>query len=879
MTAYPYPDADPQLVNSMKLASGFLKDPVANYLQRCVPLTPDEQHFAGADEEQAGELDEAGLGLSDEEQAGELDEAGLGLSGEEQAGEVPLDPVVRALDLLCPNAPVAVCALHPGPKDWLQYEYFDDHAAAARWVAALPGTVKATYIVMNPYVKTSTGAGITAKDITRLRWFLIDCDPKREVKKSNATEWELGLARTLAAKAQTYLTSLGWSAPLGGDTGNGTARIYAIDLPNDAPSIALLNSVLKHLAARFDTTGVEVDQSTGDAAQLTKLYGTMARKGPATDDRPHRLATLTHIPDRLDVVTVSLLQLAAPGATTEPKPKSTAKGLYDLDAILAKVTVFSTIDKGDYTEYQIECPWDAEHSDPGRRNGTIFTWSDEGAPGFACPHSHCKAAGRRWEAFRDHLGITTKDLILKPDDPMPSAEAFVVRAYTVDDLRTLHHQSGVFYGYQRDAGAYQQRDEAAVRSDIYKFLQPAQQYVNRGTKATPKLELTPFQPTISKVANVLDALRAVCNLPTSQMAPCWLHREYGDLDPRDMLAFTNGLLHVPTRKLYMPTPHLFTLNGLDFAYDPWAPAPTAWLAFLHQLWPSDKSSIEMLQEMFGYLLTPDTSFQKVFLLHGPRRSGKGIIGRIVRCLVGERNTCGPALSDFGETFGKQGLIGKTLALISDARISQRTDTAKVAETLLRISGEDEVSVARKFLEDWIGALYVRFVILTNELPHINDASGALASRFELLTFTESFYGREDRGLFNKLAPELPSIALWALEGRDRLYKRGHFVQPTSADQLMQELEDLSSPVSVFLRTHTKCEPGVSVPKKELFAQWVLWCGLHGEVKAGTDATLGRNVRAILPGVQDKRETVGGKQERCWVGVRLSTVIEQEKTDM
>lgn len=45
-----YPDANPQLIKSMKLAAKFLKEPAADlpdYLQ----LTPDEQHFADADEE------------------------------------------------------------------------------------------------------------------------------------------------------------------------------------------------------------------------------------------------------------------------------------------------------------------------------------------------------------------------------------------------------------------------------------------------------------------------------------------------------------------------------------------------------------------------------------------------------------------------------------------------------------------------------------------------------------------------------------------------------------------------------------------------------------------------------------------------------------
>ena len=240
----------------------------------------------------------------------------------------------------------------------------------------------------------------------------------------------------------------------------------------------------------------------------------------------------------------------------------------------------------------------------------------------------------------------------------------------------------------------------------------------------------------------------------------------------------------------------------------------------------------MLQEVFGYLLTPDTRFKKIFLLHGPKRSGKGTIGRILRRLVGERNACSPTLAAFGEPFGKQVLIGKTLAVISDARISRKTDTAQVAETFVGVSGEDAQTVPRKFLDDWNGPLYVRFVMLSNELPHINDASGALASRFLLLALTESFYGKEDLGLFNRLVPELPSIALWALEGRDRLYERGYFVQPSS--QQLTRSRRPQQPVAV-LRTHT-VRVGASVTKKGCSRVGV-WCPSTAS-KPGTDATFG-----------------------------------------
>jgi hypothetical protein len=287
----------------------------------------------------------------------------------------------------------------------MEYAYFDDHTEGAAWAHRLQH-VKAVYVVMNPYTKTSTGPGITTADITRRLWFLIDFDPRRQ-KGSNSTDEELGLARIVAAEVKDNLTSRGWPEPIECNSPNGAHLIYLIDLPNDKASTGLINGILKHLQ-RFDTTGVEVDQTTADAAQITKLYGTWARKGPATADRPHRLSAITSIPAVLATVPRERLEQLAAVTTKAEKPKSQGKGLYDLDAILAKVEVFSQTDKGDYTEYQIKCPWDAEHSDPGSEHGTIFTWSKDGAPGFTCPHSHC-ANKRRWEAFRDHLDIKIDD--------------------------------------------------------------------------------------------------------------------------------------------------------------------------------------------------------------------------------------------------------------------------------------------------------------------------------------------------------------------------------------------------------------------------------------------------------------------------------------
>ena len=85
------------------------------------------------------------------------------------------------------------------------------------------------------------------------------------------------------------------------------------------------------------------------------------------------------------------------------------------------------------------------------------------------------------------------------------------------------------------------------------------------------------------------------------------------------------------------------MNCLPFDYDAQAPAPKLWLRFLEQLWPDDKAAKWTLRRMFGLLLTGDTSYQKIFVIIGPKRAGKGVIGRILRALLGEDNVVNPTM--------------------------------------------------------------------------------------------------------------------------------------------------------------------------------------------------------------------------------------------
>jgi putative DNA primase/helicase len=451
-------------------------------------------------------------------------------------------------------------------------------------------------------------------------------------------------------------------------------------------------------------------------------------------------------------------------------------------------------------------------------------------------------------------------LVFNPRDPLPTARRFVGLFYQREAGRTLFHHRGGFYAW--DGSAYTEVAETELRARLYDML-------GKAWRPVGKDKLEPFQPTASKVNDVMDALKAATHLAGDAAAPCWLD---GRRTPAaaELLACDNGLLHLPTRKLLAATPAFFGLNAVGFGYDPVAPEPTAWLDFLDSIWRDDLEAIDTLQEIFGHLLTTDTRHQKMFLIVGPKRSGKGTIARVLKALLGNANVAGPTLSGLGTNFGLAPLIGKPLAIISDARLSGRADQHVIAERLLSISGEDHLTIDRKHREAWTGTLPTRFLVLTNELPRIADSSGALASRFIVLTLAESFFGREDHGLTDRLLGELPGILNWSLDGWERLRDRGRFQQPASSAEAIQELDDLGSPISVFVRERCIVAPGRSVQAQTLFDAWTTWCEAQGRDHPGTAQTFGRDLRAAVPGlkVTQPRSGEGARRPRTYEGIGL-----------
>lgn len=428
----------------------------------------------------------------------------------------------------------------------------------------------------------------------------------------------------------------------------------------------------------------------------------------------------------------------------------------------------------------------------------------------------------------------TSATIIDPKAPLRTARLLVERDHTRGGVRVLRHWRDTFYRW--NGSCYEQLGEQAVRNLVYAALSECLRIAGN--------RLARIEPTPRLVSDVIDSLKPVCALDDRIEPKAWLGPAPAEDRPPapEFVPVRNGLVHLPSRELWPPDPSFFALSAAGIDYDPEAPEPAAWLAFLRELWADDQASIDALQELVGYWLAGETVQQKIALLVGPTRSGKSTIGRVVTQLLGAANVTAPALGDFGNRFGLEPLVGKSLAIVADARLSERTDQAAIVEKMLSISGEDVVTVDRKYREPWCGRLGTRLLLISNEAPILRDTSCALQNRFVVLKLTESFLGREDTALGERLSAELAGVFNWGAEGWHRLLARGHFVQPESAAEMIRAMADLASPVSAFLRDRCVRSAELQTEQKRLYEAFGQWHADQG--RDGRKITKNRFTREL-----------------------------------
>lgn len=356
------------------------------------------------------------------------------------------------------------------------------------------------------------------------------------------------------------------------------------------------------------------------------------------------------------------------------------------------------------------------------------------------------------------------------------------------------------------------------------------------------------------------------------------------IDPNDFFVIKdiykipvlNGILNLKTKELEPFSPHYFFFNKLPIIYDP-DKKPETIIKFFNDIL-KDQNDINVLQELFGYLLLRDYKFEKAFMFLGDGRNGKGKTIELMKRFIGAENCANISLIEIEKnSFALSQLHNKMANLSADLSKHALVNTGNFKT----LTGHDLISADRKFQTRVNFVNYAKMIFACNELPTTHDITTAFFNRWLLIDFPFTFVSKEeydklpnknnykiaDRQIIEKISTEdeLTGLLNFALEGLNRLLERQSFSSSTSTEETKKRWLRKSNSLNAFYMDCIKEDFESWIGKDNFKEVYVDYCRIH-KLNIASDKEIKQSLE--MQGIIDGRITSEGVQFRVWKGINF-----------
>jgi len=788
-----------------------------------------------------------------------------------------ISEIEQSLNLIIQEGKVTeLRAVGKGSARYTESGYFTDLRKMAEEAARITQYTNGVYFTPNPvnpdllarctnrteaYPKSTT----SNDDITNRQWLLIDCDPIRPADISSTND-EKEAAMMKALQIRQGLTNKGWPEPIVADSGNGAHLMYRINLPiNDNE---LVKRVLEALSMLFSDDKVKVDTVVHNTARIWKLYGTWARKGDNTDDRPHRPARVIWEETPGEFALVSKLQLEElariiPTKPTKKPSKRANTSQFDVEAWIIKheldvVGPSAFKDKNGKTAkrwlFHI-CPWNPDHTN----DSAYIIQFEDGAIAAGCFHDGCK--DQNWQSLRK----------LYEPDYEPRKQTYALTDYGNAERLVSQHGDNIRYCPQQNKwyiwnGKYWSQD---ITGDIDRMAKSTVRsiYTEANSISDPDRRSSVAKWAIKsesekRIKSMIDLAQTEPEIPVT----------VNDLDANYWLInCENGVIDLRSDKLlphnrdYLLTKMIpVEWKGLDYTSDLWEKVLSDWTG-------GDESLRTFLQSATGYSITGDTSEEVLFFIHGPTQAGKSTF------IDGIKNTLGEytKTADF-ETFLKRSSTGgvrNDIARLAGSRIVISIEVEKgkkLAEGLIKtITGGDDVASRFLYKETFEFKPTFALWLVANDAPDIDADDEAIWRRILRIPFSYTVPKEKRDNKLKKILKDDPdiksAILSWAVRGCLMWQKDGLQVP----EKVRLSTEDYRKEVDPFLAFFDEVcvfEPNAWASTMNIYNAYQQWADNFGEQKLYNNRPLTDRLKKIGCSARTKREH--GMSARGWQGVRI-----------
>jgi len=333
----------------------------------------------------------------------------------------------------------------------------------------------------------------------------------------------------------------------------------------------------------------------------------------------------------------------------------------------------------------------------------------------------------------------------------------------------------------------------------------------------------------------------------------------------------------------------YIYKELPITYRSWKDSkdtpPTMYIDFLVSSCEEDMKSIELIREFGGYILADSYPLHKMLIIEGVPGSGKSILAKILQMCLGSQYYAAVSIKGLVNRFGLGELMGKKLAVMSEAREIDFNILKAIIPILLKIIGQDYIDTEAKHKSVLTELLECKLLMMTNLTPVLPDDTGALAQRVMMIRFDRCFRdtGDEILGLDRKIIDEgLASIIRWHLVGLERLSDRKEFIESTSGIAAKKMLVEQIDPLKVFINTYFKIDNTTDsdkwVVQKDFIRYFRAYLKRIGqptkESRLKHRASI-RNVQSLFPKILKTRRTVDSMTVWLLEGLNPVTVLDME----
>lgn len=268
--------------------------------------------------------------------------------------------------------------------------------------------------------------------------------------------------------------------------------------------------------------------------------------------------------------------------------------------------------------------------------------------------------------------------------------------------------------------------------------------------------------------------------------------------PAYLIAFRNGVYNITTKTLEPHSPSNIITNKIDWDYDPNAYNETADRT-LNKLACQDETIRALLEEIIGYCFYRRNELGKAFILLGDNSNGKSTYLDVVRFILDDSNTSSLALQDLGSRF-KTGELFNKLANIGDDIPDTWVPDPSIFKKV--VTG-DRLTAEFKGTNPFEFNPYSKMLLSANEMPRIDDKTGAVKRRLVPVPFKAVFSPNDpdyDPHIKDKLKQEdsIEYLIRVGIEGLHRVLTNNRFSTNADIERELKSIDELNNPIIGFI---------------------------------------------------------------------------------